>query len=257
MITQNLRIWAVLFFLLCSIVAATYFVFIGVIRPAQEQTTIDEQRLRLANLAGRCESTRGEDGFGIFEVNRRIKVSDESGEITTPCRVSIKEGGSLTMEGVELQTKTFAIEDGGSNGKTTVDIRNSTLKGTEEAGVYINLLDPDDSISISGSTLEYPLGIYARSLGAQGEDDDGGNIEATQSSLTSLGPNTEGIQLMAGEDTGDATFVDLKLDTVQLTPGNGTQSKKILLLAGECRMERVEGYSGVCTLEDAAKLEQR
>lgn len=257
MITQNLRIWAVLSVLLCSLVAATYFVFVGVIRPAQEQTTADGQRLRLANLAGKCESTRGEDGFGVFEVDRATVLTDESGEIATPCRLSIKEGGSLTMNGVELRSRTFAIEDNDSNGRTTVDIHNSTLTGTEEAGVYINLLDPDDSISISSSTLEYSLGIYARSLGAQGEDNDGGHIEATQSSLTSLGPDTEGIQLMAGEDTGSATFVDLKLDTVQLTPENDTQSKKILLLAGECRMERVEGYSGACSLEDAAKLEQR
>lgn len=227
------------------------------VQAAQEVT--GESKLRLANLAGSCASSVGDDGYGIFEVERPTVISSEEGEIGVPCKIRLERSSSLTLSNVTLRSKNLIVSDFGSNGESKLRIEDSRLTGTEQAAFFAQLSDASDSVVIERSTLDYPGAIWARAFGpVDGGDRDGGRMDVTASTLRSLGPETEGVQLVVGSETGVGNFVDLQIETVQLDPDLDPRARKAVLMAGECRMERVTGYGdAACDPEDALLQEQQ
>lgn len=121
----------------------------------------------------------------------------------------------------------------------------------------VQLSDRNDVISIGGSTIDYPLFVWARVVGLGENASGGGRIDATASTIRSTDPKTEGIQLVVSDRDGVGNFVDLNLEAPRLSPESNPNAREIVLLAGECRTERVQGYTGICDPEDAASVPQQ
>ncbi len=245
-----LRLGVMVFSTLAAVlVLLCFLVYVGD-QPRAAQQASQEQRLRLANLAGSCASSVGSDGYGVFRTSRPTVISGERGDIRVPCKIELRRGGSLRLSNVDLISRSLIISDFEPNEESRVTIEGSTLTGTGEAGFLTQLSDSSDSIAIERSTVDYPLGVWARATGTADASSDGGRIDVTDSTLRSLDSHTDGIQLTTGDETGIGNFVDLKLETVQLDSDLDPSIKRIMLLAGDCRLERVEGYSGACDPED-------
>lgn len=74
----------------------------------------------ITKLANQCSASVGEDGFGNVTIDRRLTISNESGEIPVPCRIRLNEGGSLKLNNVDLASKHLSISDYQPNGETRV-----------------------------------------------------------------------------------------------------------------------------------------
>lgn len=256
---KTLRLGIMILAIGLMMAAVGYYVATGSRFTQATQQSPTEQKLRLANLAGDCESSVGDDGYGVFKVERPTVISSEDGEIGVPCKIRLERGGSLALNDVNLRTKNLVVSDYGSNGESKIRIEDSMLTGVGQTAFFVQLSDAADSIAIESSTLDYPGAIWTRAFGpVDGGDPDGGRVNVTASTLRSLGPETEGIQLIVGSETGVGNFVDLQIETVQLDPDLDPRARKALLVAGECRMERVTGYGdAVCDPEDALLQEQQ
>lgn len=206
----------------------------------------DEQEIALATLAKTCASSVGPDGFGTVSINRPSVVEESRGEIGVPCNIKLGPGGSLAFEEVELRSQSLSISDQGPNGKSKVRIAGSSFTGKAGSGFFAQLSDREDSVVISGSTLDYPLSLWVRAVGVADGAEGGGRVHATASTLRSTDPKGDGIQLVAHTGDGVGHFVKLKLEAPRLSPNLKPNAKNILLLAGKCRMQNIQGYAGTC-----------
>lgn len=212
-----------------------------------------EQKIGIKELAEGCASSIGQGDFGEFKIDRRVIISNEDGQIPVPCKVSLGFGGELTLNNVQLRTRNLIITDGKPNGKSRVRLENSTLTGVERSGFFMRLSDAEDSLSMHRWTLDYPLSVWARVFGEVSGAQGGGRIDITASEIRSLDPKSEGIQLVTSSAGGVGNFVGLKLKTVEWNPDIAPNVQNALLVAGECRTERVEGFTGACDPGDARR----
>lgn len=201
----------------------------------------------LEDLASKCTSSVGEDGFGSVTIDRRLIISGENGEISVPCRVRLEKGSSLRLNNVKLRTKHLSISDYEPNDETPVRIENSELIATGRHGFLLQLSDAEDSVEVRRSKIDYPLSVWVRVSDLDQEAEvGGGRIAVTNSTVRADDPESaDGIQFVAGEIGGKAKFNKLKLDTG--APEGEFQNA--ILFAGECKVQRVEGYPNRCGTE--------
>lgn len=198
----------------------------------------------LDDLAARCASSIGEDGFGRVTIDRHLTISGETGEISVPCRVRLERGGWLQLNNVELRSKHLSISDYEPNGETRVGIKNSELTATGPHGFLLQLSDAEDSVSIHHSKIDYPLSVWVRISDLNPEvEAGGGRMDVTNSTVRADDPESEdGIQFVADEIGGEAKFNKLRLDTGVLEG----EFQNAMLFAGECEVHQVEGYPNRC-----------
>lgn len=189
----------------------------------------------LAGLARQCASSVGPEGFGRAVISKPLRVVGETAEITVPCRFLLQRGGRLTLERTHLRTRHLYVSDDSMNGATSVDVLTSTITGVDASGFQLDLADPDDHLSVQGSTIDYALSVWA-TVGAGG----GGRVEISDTVLRSQDPHTQGISILASENGGVATFTNVALEA----PPEATR----LLFAGQCAMVGVTGGPPRCSL---------
>lgn len=191
----------------------------------------------LVALDAECRDSLGDDGFGAVTIDERTIISNETGEITVPCRLTLTSEGDLTLNNVRLTTSHLVVQDGDAVATQRLRFDNSTLTGTPDSVFLLDLYDEDDTFSLHRSTLDYDASVWIRVVGNRDAEAGGGRLTVTNSTVRSLGERTQGVQLVAGASNGGrATFTSLTVET----PGD------VVLLAENCRATSLVGASPEC-----------
>lgn len=212
-----------------------------------------EQQLKVADLDRRCATApKDDDGFGQVSVDRRLIVNGR-GEVTVPCQLTLKRGGGVTFAGARLRTKHLTIVDEASNGKTQVKVNGSDLLAAGEHGLFVQLHDSEDRISVHGSTIDYPVNVWGRIVDHSPADTGGGRVDASGSTIrsTRVKEGYVNVQFVAGEQTGTATFEDVVFDAPK---DPDTKTSYVLISAGDCEQVRVQNGPRTCDPEGHARM---
>ncbi len=263
--TKAVRIGAMALLSGLALLALAYFVARGANAPdaaqqkgqQKQQQANQGQKTRLSDIASACASSVNEKGFGEFVVSSKTIISNEEGEIATPCFIKLERGGELTFNRVKIRSKALHIGDKEANGGGRVRLENSEFYGTDERSeLFVRLSDPEDAIALLGSTLDYPSGILARIVSKEANGSasgEGGDIDVTGSTLRSLDPKSQGIELVTGSQSGKMNLVNLDVDTVQVDPDLDPKYKKTFFTAKDCHLENLRGVPDTisCDADDA------
>jgi hypothetical protein len=223
-----------------------------------------------ADLPSACAKSPTFNGYHQVSLTADLKLAGFAGRVTVPCTVHLVNGSRLVIDNSRLQTGTLLITDdprplpgvmGGGAGSSrqavqsaspspiptptdgsAVSIDHSSLSGDKGAGLGIVLREPHVSLTIHESTLDYPLGIEARigpCCGVQGVRPTGqSKLEVEGTTIRSLGPKSDGIELVADGVGSNAVFADDRIDSIP---------PPWPLLGGDtCQAEGVPGVSANC-----------
>ncbi len=200
------------------------------------------QTAAFQDLAGRCLSSVGEDGYGIVEVTRDLTISNVEGEISVSCTLHLRNTATLTINNSQLRTRNLIISDDRPDSQTsTFKVEHSTLSGVGSVAMVVDLRHPRDTIAVHNSTIGYDLGVWVTAGGiGSGTDVGGGKVEVIDSTVRSTGTASRGIRIAASSFGGVGNFVN---DTFQTPAANGLA----ILYAGTCHEERVTGAPAGCS----------
>jgi hypothetical protein len=200
------------------------------------------QPSQVTELASKCWTSVGTDGFGSVDVSKSLEIANETGSLPVNCVLHLSHGATLTVRHSQLMTRHLVILDdhAGPEG-VHLQILDSGITGID-AGIYVHLSHAADSVSIRRATLSYPRSAWVVINGeGSGSDAGGGRIEVLDSTVSSADPASEGIRFTASENGGVATFTN---DTFSTPYSDGLA----LLLAGSCHITNVRGAPPSCTL---------
>lgn len=172
-------------------------------RPPRDGNEPSEQPLHY--LKSSCASSIGPDGFGSVTLDRDLRMAGIAGTIDVPCRVALGPGVRLTLSGVELRTRDihFATKDGSAN--SSVVIEHSRLAGIESALIFVSLVGLNESVTLRNVTLDYGRRI---AIDAPGKGPPPSKVDITDSTMLSLGPQSEGIVVVTRRANLERTRVE-------------------------------------------------
>lgn len=181
----------------------------------------------LLGIATTCATAAaGSDGPVELLVTSPIVITDQSGTIDVPCTLKLQQDGAITLRSVTLETENFGIvSDEGSVG-TRVRLEESTLRGSAGTSLVIFTRDGQGTVSVEGSTIDYPNGVVLTVSGTPS------TLELQSALIRSQGENTEGISISAR---------DLRLGDVRLEA-----SREPFVFAETCTGHDVAGARPRC-----------
>jgi hypothetical protein len=191
-----------------------------------------------ADISSACAASQDSSGFGSATLTRTVTLTNETDTLSVPCTLHLQDGAHLTIQNSTLTTRKLIVaDDSPSTTGSQLVIANSTVTGAPGSGLLVQLQHADDSINVEKSTLDYPLSVF---LLVQNTDRSGttGTINAAQDTITSSGPSTDGIHLVAD---GSANFSHLILHSA-----NSQDENLALLYAPQCTVESTSGAPGAC-----------
>jgi hypothetical protein len=148
--------------------------------------------------------------------------------------------GGLKINNSTITTKNLIVRGVGADTGSTrqFQLNNSTISADGSSGLLVTLPGDGDAIDIHHSEISYPLSAWLRA-GRNGTD--GGALTVTNSTITSQGSGTQGVELLAGTTSGAVTINYTTVVDGGLT-GQG------LVLAGTCNEHQTTGVAQICTL---------
>jgi hypothetical protein len=190
-----------------------------------------------ADISSACAASQDSSGFGSATLTRTVTLTNETDTLSVPCTLHLQDGAHLTIQNSTLTTRKLIVADDSPSTGSQLVIANSTVTGAPGSGLLVQLQHADDSINVEKSTLDYPLSVF---LLVQNTDGSGpaGTINAAQDTITSSGPGTDGIHLVAD---GRANFSHLILHSA-----NSQDEDLALLYAPQCTVESTSGAPGAC-----------
>lgn len=180
-----------------------------VLRAHREQARTAATVGDVAGLASLCASAPRTDGFAVVKVSGPLAYRNSKATVQVPCKLDFRAGASLVMQNIELTTQSLVIMDSDQNGPTRVVLSRSTMRGGPDTGLYIDLLDASDSLVLEDTTVvSYPAEVTA-TVGTGASGLSGGQVVATNATVESLAPDSAGITLLAGSESGTAVFTNV------------------------------------------------
>ncbi len=200
------------------------------------------ERTTLADVKQACEATFTPTSPGRAHVEFELRDSNEEISIDAPCLVTLAPAANVHLNNVTLSGQILNLVDDPENaGENRIKLQHVTLEGQPGGGFLIELRDAADSLEVEHSELDFPQGIVFRVYGHRGEENDGGSIRMTNSSLAAAG-EAEGVALLTSEHTGSIRLIE----TTITTPAD------IVLLAKDCQAQ-IEGDKLDCSSASIAE----
>jgi len=192
----------------------------------------------LAGIAAACAAKLDVSGFGSVTLATSLRVSGETATLRVPCTIHLTHGAALTIENSTLTTsKLIVSDDSPSTSGSRLVLRNTTLTGTRASGLLVQMQHAADVITVDGSTISYPLSVYLL-IASTDDSGAGGMIEASHDAISSNGPHSEGIHLIA-DGTGRFSFLTLRTNAAQ-------DDHLAVLYARQCSARSVTGAAIRC-----------
>jgi len=204
------------------------------------QTVASSNPTTLSELAAACAQNKDLHGFGSAMVSGKFLASHETVSISEPCVITLANGATVRLENSGLTAHNLIIRDdeGLPNG-VSLELENSTLNGNGDAGLFVRLRNPGDRIKVNHSTLDFNLSVWLGAGSGGVAQASGGVIEINNSTIRSVGSDTQGIQALASAASGSARFNNDRFETSYL---DGVA----LLFAHSCRQNQVTGSIHTC-----------
>ena len=185
------------------------------------------------DLGSKCGESVGDDGLGEVQLSEPLTVRGPL-RLGVPCRIELRRGSSLTFDHATLHSSFLYVVDDSPNGPTPVEILDSELSGTG-GGFVVDLRDRDDYFTVSDSTIDYALGMIVTVTGLT---HGGGRLRLERSTIRAMEDGGQGVALMASENGGEATVVDVNIDVAGDVPA--------FVFADRCHSESSVGPAPTC-----------
>lgn len=242
--------------------------FKGQDREEVGRVTQDVAPTAWSDLRQACIASVGADGFGYFALDGPLAVVGKTVDLPVSCVVDLNAGASVDITDSTVEAENLWIADREPNGPTSVSFVGSAVRGlSSQAGLWVDLSDPEDEIGLEGTTLDFGLSVWLTIyghldvdvsqdslgglrqliIGSDGVESveggasaqaslGGGLVAVVDSQLVSTDPETEGIILASGERNG-----------VTVVSGSEFQSDGgVLIFGGRCETDAVTGSTMVC-----------
>ena len=183
---------------------------------------------KLLDIASSCVAAATGSDAQVLLVTSPIVISDQSGSIDVPCTLKLEQAGALTLRNITLETRNLGILSDEQTVGTRVSVENSTLRGGPGASLVIFTRGSQGTVSLQGSTIDYPSGVLLTVSGAPS------SLEVEDTVIKAQGESTEGIIISAW----NLTFAGVRLET--------TSSREPFVLAEKCTGYDVVGARPRC-----------
>ena len=152
----------------------------------------------VAELDRVCKKHASKNGFADVRVGS-LNFQNQSGRISVPCTLHVKQGSTFQMSNVTIESKNFVITSDNSDHPERdlpVHVVLSNVKAKSQEGNFqINASSTASTIIVKGSTIDYPnlVGISA----GPDHTDTKSSIELTGNKIRSIGQGNEGIWIIS------------------------------------------------------------
>ena len=170
----------------------------------------------LVGIATSCVAAATSSEAQVLLVTSPIVISDQEGSIDVPCTLKLEQAGAITLRNITLETRGLGILSDEESAGTQVRVENSTLRGATGASLVIFTRGSQGTVSLQGSTIDYPSGVLLTVSGTPS------SLELQDSVIKAQGENTEGITISAR----DLMFAGTRLET--------TSSREPFVFAERC-----------------------
>lgn len=195
----------------------------------------------LNDLAAACAQKLDAQGFGAATVSGTLQAINETVILPVPCIITLADGASLRLVNSRLTAHNLIVTNNeGLPHAVSLELDNSTLNGVGDAGLLVRFRNPSDRVTVNNSTLDFNLSVWLGAGSGGVARPDGGVIEMNNSTIRSVGPDSQGIQALASAASGRILFNNDRFETSYL-------DGLALLFAHSCRQNNVTGSIAKCT----------
>jgi hypothetical protein len=182
-------------------------------------------RVSLDDVVAACARTAGPDQAGAVVIQGDLRDANCAATLEVPCAVQLDGTAGVHLTNCRLDSETLNLDDSASaSGRNVVQLTNVRFVGRADAGLLIQLTDPDDEIRIESSALDYPLGIALHAPGSRTLPDHGGTVRANATAFTASGPTSAGLVVTASTSGGKVSVANPTIT-----------APSIVMVADDCR----------------------
>jgi hypothetical protein len=195
----------------------------GVTKPGAANT------YTLTDVAAQCQSAPVSGGFALVELTGDIASTNETVNITVPCRIKLEGPSTIGITGSTLVSKSLVLVTDEEQHRVT--LTRALIKSNDAtAGLLVDLNGVGDSLVSLETTYSYPKSVWLRVVPKDAVQT-ASQLQMIRNQIWADNAAADGIQLVADEGSGVANFVDLTVNTVA--------SANVIVHAGKCYAQSV------------------